>query len=231
LISADSKLVFLSKIVAIIVISGILTFFISVLAGVDFRKDEAVINSLDEISLEISAELSGGINTRIMKLGKAPAVKPYKEFYCSKLAKELLDIYYIAEKAKIILATHDVIDYQKKSARILGYSKESNLTKLVDEIIPLTRELHVTVDLIRATKNKLAWKRTAYIILYFGILIGLYILVFYRYRIIFYFKDRRTGIDRRFGADRRRYDDLLYNGPERRRGKDRRSKKDRRRSI
>jgi hypothetical protein len=231
LISANSKLGVLLKILGIILVSGILTFFISILAGVDFRKDKEIVTSLDRILLEISAELSGGINTRIMRLGKAPAVKPYKEFYCTNLAKELLDIYYIAEKAKIILGTHDVIDYQKKSTRILGYSKESDLTKLIDEILPLTRELQVTVGLINATKNKLAWKRTAYIILYFGILIGLYIVVFYRYRIIFYFKDRRTGIDRRFGTDRRKYADLLYNGPERRDGKDRRSRKDRRRSI
>lgn len=231
MISADSKLGVLFKIVAIILIAGVLTFFISVLAGVDFNKDKEVITNLDEILLEISAELSGGINKRIMRLGKAPAVKPYKEFYCTNLAKELLDIYYIAEKAKIILGTHDVIEYQKKSNRILGYAKESDLTKLVDEILPLSRELQVTVNLINATKSKLSWKRTAYIILYFGILIGLYILVFYRYRIIFYFRDRRTGIDRRFGTDRRKYANLLYNGPERRGGEDRRSKKDRRRNI
>jgi hypothetical protein len=231
LISANSKLGVLLKIVAIILVSGVLTFFISVLAGVDFIKDKETDRSLDDILLEISAELRGGINTRIMQLGMAPAVKPYKEFYCTNLAKELLDIYYIAEKAKIILGTHDVIDYQKKSTRILGYSKESDLTKLIDEILPLTRELQLTSHLINAAKNKLAWKRTAYIVLYFGVLIGLYILVFYRYRIVFYFKDRRTGIDRRFGTDRRRYDDLLYNGPDRRGGKDRRSKKDRRKRI
>jgi len=231
LMSANSKLGVLSKILGIILIAGVLTFFISVLAGVDFRKDKKITSSLDEILLEISAELSGGINTRIMRLGQAPAVKPYKEFYCTNLAKELLDIYYIAEKAKIILVTHDVIDYQKKSTRILGYAEESDLTKLVDEILPLSRELQVTVNLINATKNKLAWKRTAYIILYFGVLIGLYILVFYRYSIIFYFKDRRTGIDRRFGTDRRKYDNLLYNGSERRGGKDRRRERDRRKNM
>ncbi len=231
MMSANSKLGVLSKILGIILIAGVLTFFISVLAGVDFRKDKKITSSLDEILLEISAELSGGINTRIMRLGQAPAVKPYKEFYCTNLAKELLDIYYIAEKAKIILVTHDVIDYQKKSTRILGYAEESDLTKLVDEILPLSRELQVTVNLINATKNKLAWKRTAYIILYFGVLIGLYILVFYRYSIIFYFKDRRTGIDRRFGTDRRKYDNLLYNGSERRGGKDRRRERDRRKNM
>jgi hypothetical protein len=231
LISGNSKLGIFFKIIAILLFAGILTFFISVLAGVDFRKDKETITNLDKILLDISAELSGGMNTRIMRLGKAPAVKPYKEFYCTNLARELLDIYYISEKAKIILGAHDVIDYQRKSARILGYAKESDLTKLVDEIIPLTRELQFTADLINAVKNKLSWKRTAYIILYFGIFIGLYILVFYRYRIIFYFKDRRTGIDRRYGIERRKYDNLLYNGPERRGGKDRRSPKDRRRVI
>ncbi len=229
--SADSKLGVLLKLVGIILVAGILTFFISVLAGVDFKKDKETITSLDGILLEVSAELGGGINTRVMRLGRAPAVKPYKEFYCTKLAKELLDVYYISEKAKIILGTHDVIDYQKKSARILGYAKESDLTKLVDEIIPLTRELQLTENLINAVKNKLSWKRIAYTILYFGVLIGLYVLVFYRYRIIFYFKDRRTGIDRRYGTDRRKYDNLLYKGPERRGGKDRRRRKDRRRVI
>jgi len=231
LISEKSKLGVLSKIVGIILIAGVLTFFISVLAGVDFRKDKEIISRLDEISLEISAELNGGINRRIMLLGQAPAIKPYKEFYCTNLAKELLDMYYIAEKPKIVLGTHDMIDYQKKSIRILAYSKESNLTKLVDEIIPLTRELQSTIYLINGVKKKLAWKRTAYVILYFGIFIGLYILVFYRYRIIFYFKDRRTGIDRRFGTDRRKYDKLMLDGPERRTGEDRRRDIDRRKII
>lgn len=227
----NSKLAVLLKIIGIILVAGILTFFISVLAGVDFRKDKEIISHLDEISLEISSELNGGINKRVMRLGQAPAVKPYKEFYCTKLAKELLEVYYLTEKAKIILGTHDVIAFQRRSNQILGYAKESDLTSLVDEILPLTRDLQATINLINAVKNKLIWKRTAYMILYFGILIGLYILVFYRYRIIFYFKDRRTGIDRRFGTDRRKYDNLLYNGPERRTGKDRRSKRERRRNF
>ncbi len=221
---ANTKLIVFLKIVIIFFSAGILTFFVSILAGVDFIKDRATINKLGEILSEISTEIDGGINKRIFRLGQAPATKSYKQVYCVGLARELLDIYYIAEKPKIVLGTRDEVDYQRKSTLILGYATERNLTKLIDEIIPLTMELQNAHNLIKKTQEKSAWKETAYIILYFALFVFLYVLVFYRYRIIFHFKDRRTIIDRRVSSiDRRIFDSPQYIGrPERRKQKDRR---------
>ena len=96
-------LTYFFKLFVAILLAGILTFFVSILAGVDFKKDLRQQGKLKELASEISDELAGGINARILRLGTAPARGSEKEFYCQELAKELLDVYYLAEKPKMVI--------------------------------------------------------------------------------------------------------------------------------
>ena len=64
---------FFLKMIVVLIVAGILTFFVSILAGVDFGKDLRQQEKLTELASKISDELAGGINARILRLGTAPA--------------------------------------------------------------------------------------------------------------------------------------------------------------
>jgi hypothetical protein len=199
------------------------------LGGVDFKKDLRQQKKLNELAIEISDELAGGINSRILRLGTTPAKGSQKEFYCQEMAKELLDVYYLAEKPKMVMGIHDSVQFGKESLRILSYAEKSDLGKLIDEISPLTRELQNSLKLINEDNERISRTRVAYEILFFCFAIALYWVVFYTQNIRYYFQDRRSGYERRSGGDRRKEDSPVYSGNlDRRSGKERRTYYDRR---
>ncbi|MFC1884129.1 hypothetical protein ACFL2O_05105, partial [Thermodesulfobacteriota bacterium] len=184
---------FFLKMIVVLIVAGILTFFVSILAGVDFGKDLRQQKKLTELASKISDELAGGINARILRLGTAPPKGSQREYYCEEMAKELLDIYYLAEKPKMVIGAHDAVEFRRESLRILSYAKKSDLDKLIDEITPLTRELQSSLKMITEENEKISRTRVAYEILYFCFVVALYWVVFYTQNIRFYFQDRRSG--------------------------------------
>ena len=215
---------FFLKLFVVLIVAAILTFFVSILAGVDFKKDFRQQKKLKELELQISNELAGGINARILRLGTAPAQGSQREFYCQELAKELLDVYYLAEKPKMVMGIHDAVQFRKESLRILSYAEDSNLERLIDEISPLTKELQSSLEAIKEENDKISRTRIAYEILFFCFVIALYWVVFYTQNIRFYFQDRRSGYERRSGRDRRKEESPVYSGNLDRRSGDERRK-------
>jgi predicted PurR-regulated permease PerM len=209
-------------------IAAVFVFFISVLAGVDLKKNQEVMNRLKSLAEEISAELDYGIDRRIMRLGEKAPTKSPKQFYCEYVSKQLFDLYYLVEKEKIISGTQDVVEFDKKTSRILTFASQRDLKSLVTELKTATQELRVALESIKKTHQSYIRQRIAYLVLYIVFCIILFFVLFQRHRINSYIRNRRSGKERRLGIDRRIYNNPNYKGPERRSGKDRRLSSERR---
>lgn len=162
------------KFVTSCVTAGFLIFFISALTGEDLLKNQHTITELENLLSEISAELNGGIDRRIKKLGEVPEINPYLQFYCAELAKEIHEISYVTEKQKISFDAFNVRDFEHKSQRLVNFSEEGNLKGLLNELEIVKRELKNSANLLDKKRKKLGRQRTAYIILFFVLWLGIY---------------------------------------------------------
>jgi len=162
------------KFVTSCITAGFLIFFISALTGEDLLKNQQTITELEALISEISAELNGGIDRRIKQLGEVPQINPYLQFYCAELAKEIHEISYVTEKQKISFDAFNVRDFEHKSQRLVNFSEEGNLKGLLNELEIVKRELKNSANLLDKKRKKLARQRTAYIILFFVLWLGIY---------------------------------------------------------
>ncbi|MEJ2283550.1 MAG: hypothetical protein P8X85_08165 [Desulfobacterales bacterium] len=162
------------KFVTSCVTAGFLIFFISALTGEDLLKNQHTITELENLLSEISAELNGGIDRRIKQLGEVPEINPYLQFYCAELAKEIHEISYVTEKQKISFDAFNVRDFEHKSQRLVNFSEEGNLKGLLNELEIVKRELKNSANLLDKKRKKLGRQRTAYIILFFVLWLGIY---------------------------------------------------------
>jgi hypothetical protein len=162
------------KFVTSCVTAGFLIFFISALTGEDLLKNQHTITELETLLSEISAALNGGIDRRIKQLGEVPEINPYLQFYCAELAKEIHEISYVTEKQKISFDAFNVRDFEQKSQRLVGYSEDANLKSLLNELEIVKRELKNSANLLDKKRKKLGRQRTAYIILFFVLWLGIY---------------------------------------------------------
>ena len=162
------------KFVTSCVTAGFLIFFISAITGEDLLKNQNTITELETLLSEISAELNGGIDRRIKQLGEVPEINPYLQFYCAELAKEIHEISYVTEKQKITFDAFNVRDFEHKSQRLVGYSEDGNLKSLLNELEIVKRELKNSANLLDKKRKKLGRQRTAYIILFFVLWLGIY---------------------------------------------------------
>jgi hypothetical protein len=157
------------------VTAGFLIFFISALSGEDLIKNQNTIKQLEAIQSEITDELQGGIDRRIKQLGEVPEVDPYRQFYCAELAKEVHEISYLTEKQKIAFDAFNVRDFEHKSGRLVAYSETGNLKQLLNELETVKRELKNSANLLDKKRSKLVRQRTAYIILFFVLWLGIFL--------------------------------------------------------
>lgn len=162
------------KIVTSCLTAGFLIFFISALSGEDLLKNNARINELDSLLLEITDELNGGIDIRTQQLGEVPTRDPYRRFYSAELAKEIHEVSYLTEKQKIMFDTYSVRDFEIKSKRLVAYTDSGSIEGLMNELEIIKRELKHSANLIDKQREKLTRQRTAYIILFFILWIAVY---------------------------------------------------------
>jgi len=204
------------------ILSGIFVFFISVIAGVDLKKNNTTVTKLEDLALELSSELEYGIDKRIMRLAEEPPRKPAKQYYCEYLSEQLFELYYLVEKEKIISGTYEIVGFDRKTSQILTLQKNNELSKLVNELDTVSKELEKSLQSIYETKRTILRQKIAYIVLYLVFCIILYFLLFHRHEVKQFIRNRRSGRDRRLGIERRIFDNPNYQGPERRNGPDRR---------
>ena len=155
------------KIVTSSITAGFLIFFISAISGEDFFENQKSIAELDSLLAEITHELEEGIPLRIRQLGEIPEINPYRKFYCAEFAKELHEVSYITEKQRIAFDSFNVRNFEHKSRRLVNYSENGDLNRLLDEMEIVKRELKNSANLIAKKQQRLVRQRTAYIVLFF----------------------------------------------------------------
>lgn len=165
----------LLRIIAGCITAGFTVFFIASLSGQDLLKINDTIRKLDQLTVEIGAELDTEIDKRIKRLGEVPEMEPYRKFYCVELAKEIHEISYMAEKHKILFDTYNVRDFENKMKMLLKYTETSDVNSLTDELEIVRRELKNTVNVIGKKKETLSRQRTSYIIMFVFLWIILYL--------------------------------------------------------
>lgn len=173
----------LLRIIAACVTAGFAVFFISSLAGQDLIKSNETISKLEQLTVEISAELETEIDKRIKRLGEIPEMDPYRKFYCVELAKEIHEISFLAEKHKILFDMYDVRGFENKMKMLLQFTENSDVNSLLDELEIVKRELKNTMNIIRKKKDRLSRQRTSYIVMFVFLWIVLYL--YYSRGIIF----------------------------------------------
>jgi hypothetical protein len=154
-----------------------LIFFISSLSGEDLIKNTQSIKELDGILKEITAELDGGIQRRIMQLGEIPEINPYRKFYCAEFAKEIHEVSYLTEKQRIAFDEYSVRNFENKSKQLVDLSEQADLAGLNEELEIVKRELKNSSNLLNKKRKKLIRQRTAYIILF----VVLWIIIYFYY--------------------------------------------------
>ena len=170
------ELFVLIRIMASCLTAAILIFFISSLSGEDLLKNNDEIKKCDTLSGEIYAELDGGIQHRISRLGEVPEKNPFRKFYSIELAKEIHDLSNLTEKQKMMFDSYNVRSFEVQLKRMLEYTENSDVKSLMDELEIVKRELKNSANLIDKRKDKLVRQRTAYIVLFaiFWIVLYLY---------------------------------------------------------
>lgn len=174
MLSINRDVIALIRIFTSCLTAGFLIFFISSLSGEDLIKNNSTIDQLSTILTEITDELEGGIDRRIKQLGEVPAINPYRQFYCAEFAKEIHEVSYLTEKQKILFDSYNVRDFESKSKRLVAYSEEADMQRLLNELEIVKRELKNSANLLDKRRKRLLRQRTAYIILFFVLWITIY---------------------------------------------------------
>jgi len=175
--SPKNPLFIFAKILLAGVIAVISVFFISILAGADLVNINATV--------VLKNELDSEIDKKITALGDVPAIEPYKKLYCDDLAGVILEIFFTAEKQKIIFDTHNPNYYETKSASLLLNASESDLDSLLRELEIAKSEIVNAMNLCEKRLKKLSIQRIAYILFFLIVWVVLYLFLFYRH-------DRKT---------------------------------------
>ncbi|MEJ2156316.1 MAG: hypothetical protein P8X96_13340 [Desulfobacteraceae bacterium] len=128
--------------------AGVLIFFISSLAGEDLLENNDEIGRTEMLLSEINHELDGGIRDRIDRLGEVPEMNPFRKFYCVELAKEIHDISQLTEKQRMLFDTYNVRSFEVQLKRMMDYTQNSNVSRLMEEIEIVKRELKNSSNLI-----------------------------------------------------------------------------------
>lgn len=162
-------------------IAALSVFFISILVGADLLHINTTITELENVSVVLQRELDSGINEKIVSLGNAPAIEPYKKLYCEDLATIILDIFFTAEKQKIIFDTYNPTFYETKSARLLLSVSESDLDSLLRELDFAKSEIVNAGNLCEKRLKKLSIQRIAYGVFFLIVWIALYLILFFRH--------------------------------------------------
>jgi len=183
--SPKNPLFIFAKILLAGVIAVISVFFFSILAGADLVNINATVADLDKISIVLKNELDSEIDKKITALGDVPAIEPYKKLYCDDLAGVILEIFFTAEKQKIIFDTHNPNYYETKSASLLLNASESDLDSLLRELEIAKSEIVNAMNLCEKRLKKLSIQRIAYILFFLIVWVVLYLFLFYRH-------DRKT---------------------------------------
>ncbi len=163
--------------------AGVLIFFISSLAGEDLLENNDEIGKTEMLLSEINYELDGGIRDRIDRLGEVPEMNPFRKFYCVELAKEIHDISQLTEKQRMLFDTYNVRSFEVQLKRMMDYTQNSNVNRLMEEIEIVKRELKNSSNLIEKKRSKLIRQRNAYIVLFVIVWVLLYL--YYSRGIIF----------------------------------------------
>jgi Fe2+ transport system protein B len=166
----------LFRIVASCATAIALIFFISSLSGEDLLKNNTEIKNSELLIQQINAELEGGIAQRLAKLGEVPEKNPFRKFYAIELAKEIHDLSGLTEKQRMLFDAYNVRSFETQLKRMMGYTENSDVKSLMDELEVVKRELKNSANLIDKKRQKLVRQRTAYIVLFivFWIMIYLY---------------------------------------------------------
>lgn len=165
------------------VTSAALIFFISSLSGEDLFKNNDEIKRSELLMNLISSELGAGIRKRLDQLGEVPSKNPFRKFYCVELAKEIHELSNMTEKQRMIFDTYNVRSFEVQLKRMMGYTRNSDVKSLMDELEIVKRELKNSMNLIEKKRGKLIRQRTAYIVLFVVFWIVLYL--YYSRGIIF----------------------------------------------
>jgi len=173
----------LFRIVASCVTAIALIFFISSLSGEDLLKNNTEIKNSELLIQQINAELEGGIAQRLAKLGEVPEKNPFRKFYAIELAKEIHDLSGLTEKQRMLFDAYNVRSFETQLKRMMGYTENSDVNSLMDELEVVKRELKNSANLIDKKRQKLVRQRTAYILLF--IVFWTMIYLYYSRGIIF----------------------------------------------
>jgi Fe2+ transport system protein B len=173
----------LLRIVASFLTAGCLVFFFSSLSGEDLIRNNDTIEKLTTLYDQINREIGGGIDQRIKQLGEVPEKNPFRKFYGIELAKEIHEVSQLTEKQKIMFDSYNVRSFESQLKRIIEYTEASNIQSLMDELEVVKRELKNSANLLDKQRDKLLRQRTAYIVMFFVLWIGLYL--YYSRGIIF----------------------------------------------
>ena len=87
------------------------------------------------------------------------------------------------EKQKIMFDSYNVRSFESQLKRIIEYTEASNIQSLMHELEVVKRELKNSANLLDKQRDKLLRQRTAYIVMFFVLWIGLYL--YYSRGIIF----------------------------------------------
>jgi Fe2+ transport system protein B len=166
----------LFRIVASCLTAVALIFFISSLSGEDLLKNNTEIKNSEGLISQINSELEGGIAQRLAQLGEVPEKNPFRRFYAIELAKEVHDLSSLTEKQRMLFDAYNVRSFESQLKRMMGYTENSDVKSLMDELEVVKRELKNSANLIDKKRKKLVRQRTAYIVLFviFWILLYLY---------------------------------------------------------
>lgn len=166
----------LVRIVASCLSAAIMIFFISSLSGEDLIKNNNDIDRTQALIDIIDAELSSGVEHRVVQLGEVPEKNPFRKFYCVELAKEIHELSNLTEKQRMMFDVYNVRSFESQLRRMMEYTEKADVQSLMDELDVVKRELKNSVNLLEKMRDKLIRQRTAYIVLFvvFWIILYLY---------------------------------------------------------
>jgi len=153
----------------------VLIFFISSLAGEDLFENNDEIVKIEVLLSEINYELNGGIQKRVAQLGEVPEKNPFRKFYCVELAKEIHDLSHLTEKQRMLSDTYNVRSFEVQLKRMIDYTQNSDVKRLMEEIEIVKRELKNSSNLMEKRRSKLIRQRNAYIVLFVIVWVLLYL--------------------------------------------------------
>ena len=155
--------------------AAVLIFFVSSLAGEDLFENNDEIAKTELLLSEINHELNGGIQHRVAQLGDIPEKNPFRKFYCVELAKEIHDLSHLTEKQRMLFDTYNVRSFEVQLKRMMDYTQNSDVKRLMEEVEIVKRELKNSSNLIEKRRSKLIRQRNAYIVLFVIVWVLLYL--------------------------------------------------------